>query len=206
MQQAGVSHAVEANAAIGEPELERLLERGLPAGADVHAAMDRQRRRVATGFLGELTELRDRRADIDWIETGDQQRHPPVGLAHDPAQHGIGRATADQDRQRMGRQRVDPHAAEVVEAAIEVDDRLAPQQPHHIDLLFEQSRCGRRNRRRAPSYSAAFQPTPTASRIRPPLSMSIGGDLLGDDRRLALRQHQHAGDEAHLRRQRRRGG
>jgi hypothetical protein len=103
--------------------------------------VDRQRRWVTALVGGDLAQSGDTRRQIDRIEAGDQQRHPPVGLAHDAAQHRVGRSAPDQDRDLVDGQRIDPDAAEVVEATLEIDDRPAPQLAHHIDLLLEDRRA-----------------------------------------------------------------
>ena len=94
------------------------------------------------------------------------------------------------------RQRVDADAVELVEAAFEVDHRLGPQHPHDIDLLLEQRRAiGEVDAKalvlcRVPTDADRKADAPTAEEVD-------RRDLLGNDRRLALRQHQHTGHEAH---------
>ena len=196
MRQTRLSQSIEADAAIREPELDRLLECGLPAGTDVHPAVDGQRLGIATELVAELVQLGHSCANVGGIEAGDQQRHPTVGLANDTAQHGIRSATADHERDGVRWQWIDTDTVQLVEAALEVDDRLGPQHSQDIHLLLEQRRAiGEVD---AEGLVLGGVPTDTYGEANTSAAEQIDRcDLLGDYRGLALWQHQHAGDKAH---------
>ena len=196
----GERQAIEADRAVAEAELERLFELRFPPRAEIDAPMDRERRRVTALVGGDLTQPGDARCQIDRIQAGDQQGHPPVGRSNDSAQHRVGRATPDQDRDLVNGQRVDPDAAEVVEATLEVDDRPGPELAQHVDLLLEDRRpVGEVDAEpvvlgRVPPDADGHPEAATAQQVD-------RRDLLGHQRRLALRQHEHARDELQRRRE-----
>ena len=106
-------------------------------------------------------------------------------------------AAADHERDGVRRQWIDADAVELVEAALEVDERLGPQHAHHIDLLFEQR--GAIGEVDAEAFVLRGVPTDTDGQADAPAAEQIDRrDLLGDHGGLALWQHQHAGDKAHV--------
>ena len=196
----GEGEAIEADRAVAEPELDRLFELRLPARPEVDTTVDRQRGRVTARFGRELAQPGDAGRQVDGVEARDEQGHPPVGLADHAPQHGVGRSAPDQDRDLVDRQRVDPDAVEVVEVPLEIDDRLAPQLAHHVDLLFEDRRAvGEVD---TEPFVLRRVPADTDRHSQPAATEEIDRrDLLGRQSRLALGQHQHARHELQRRRQ-----
>ena len=96
----------------------------------------------------------------------------------------------------MRGKRVDADTVQPVEAAVEVDERLCPQQAHDVDLLFQQR--GAISEIDPEPLVLGGVPTDTDGEPDASTAEQVDRrDLLGDQRRLALRQHQHAGDEVH---------
>ena len=98
-----------------------------------------------------------------------------------------------------GRPRVDAGIVDRVPAALEADMRLGPQRLHDLHLLL---------RAAAAIVEILVEPDeldlvpadPDAEPEPAAAQHVEAGRLLGDERRLALRQDQHAGREAELRR------
>src|SRR5581483_5849874 len=114
-----------------------LLRLGPPlvrtAAGDVDPPFDPDRLGVAPGFLGPAAEALQRRLPAPLERT---LREEAVRDPRRSADRLLGGA-ADPHRNRpLDGQRVDAGARDAVPAALEVDDRLRPEPPHHLDLLL----------------------------------------------------------------------
>ena len=98
-----VGQPVEPDRQVGEAELDGLLDAGLPAVAEVDAPVHRERRRVTAGLGAQLAEPAHAVPHADPVDAGDQQRHPPVGDAHHPAEHRVGGTGAQRRSGSAGR-------------------------------------------------------------------------------------------------------
>src|SRR5712692_1851801 len=121
------------------------------------------------------------------------------------ARIGHARAAGDPDLRHLGRARVDGDVVEVVELAVVARVRLGEQQGHRLDDLIGplaallDAGAGHLVLARVPA-GAHSEDVAVVGEV------AEGGDLLGQQHRVAHRQHQDAGGDVHLRGQRRRVG
>ncbi len=105
---------------------------------------------------------------------------------------------AEPDRHAAGfRPRIDAAVVELVELALELHVRLGPQRLHEAHLLLGALAAGVEIH--AQPLELDLVPADPDAEAKAALAQRVqAGRLLGDQRRLALRQDQHAGGKAQL--------
>src|SRR5581483_6254883 len=165
-----------------------LLRLGSPlvrcASGDVDPPLDPDRLRVAPCLLRPAAEALHRRLPAA-LERA--LREEAVRDSSGTANRLLGGA-ADPDRNRpLDGQRVDAGARDRVPAPVEVDDRLRPESPHHLDLLLHPPPAVAEvlAQRLELDEVPAEPDAETEASAREEVDL---GRLLGRERRLALRQ------------------
>ena len=174
------------------PEILRLVQPvRLPSLLDPHVGLKSEGRDVAPLFSQVIPEPID---NTTRILARRQQRHPAVREARRSPQERLLKSAANPNGNRARRTRIDTDPIKFMPSALKRNELLGPELPHDGDLLLLPGAT----RLEVFVQRFVFRKVPADADTQPQAlareQIHLGG-LLGDERRLALRENHDAGRE-----------
>ena len=179
------------------PELRCLLPVGRRAGAARGPYLDADRRRIASGLACQTAQFVEdcQRGVVGRIGV----RHPAVAPLGDARQRQVVMSAIPYRHATGRRTRIDPRVVDRVVLALERHMRVRPQRLHHLHLLFRPPAAVLEVLIEADVFDLVPADADTEAEASAAQHVQARG-LLRHQHGLPLRQDQHAGGEAELRR------